>query len=166
MGDQKNLSSEEAILKLKTLAEEIKFCMFETGEHAEDIRPMSTAEVDTKGSLWFFSAADSHKNQQINYHPNVRLVYADNANSKYLVVDGDATILDDRLKIATLWNPLVKAWFPEGVDDPNIRLIRVDPSKAHYWDTKYGKMVSFLEMIASAVTGKTPNTGEQGTLTI
>ncbi len=166
MSEQKHLNKEEAINKLKALAEEIRVCMFETGEQASDIRPMSTLEVDTHGSIWFFSALNSDKNKQINYHPRVRLVYADKDASKYLVVDGDATIIEDKLKAALLWTPVAKAWFPEGVDDPNLRLICVRPSKAHYWDTKHGKMIAFLEMALSAVTGKKSEAGEEGTLII
>ncbi len=166
MSDEIKLTDEAALNKLKELAEGIRVCMFETGPHASEIRPMSTLEVDTKGNIWFFSAAESEKNKQISFHPDVRLVYSDNTNSKYLVVDGDATIIEDRLKAAMLWTPVAKAWFPEGVDDPNLRLICVHPHKAHYWDVKYGKMIAFLQMAAAAVTGKPADVGEQGTLII
>lgn len=164
MRDEINLTEQAAINKLKELAEAIRVCMFETGPYAAEIRPMSTLEVDNKGSFWFFSAAESEKNKQISFHPHVRLVYADNANSKYLVVEGDALVVDDRLKAALLWTPIAQAWFPEGVDDPNLRLICVHPHKAHYWDVKYGKMIALLEMVASAVTGKKSDAGEEGTI--
>jgi len=41
-------------------------------------------------------------------------------------------------------------------------VIKVSPEEAYYWDTKSGKMVSMLKILASAVAGKTFNEGVAG----
>jgi len=38
-------------------------------------------------------------------------------------------------------------------------VIKVTPTDAYYWDTKYGKMVSYVKMIAGMITGNMKNDG-------
>jgi general stress protein 26 len=168
MSEQINLRREEAINKLKELAEDIDICLFCTdtaGKDVESYRPMSTKEVDEQGDIWFFSGRNSDKNKAIQSGDNnVQLLYAHPGKSSFLVVTGTAEIRVDRQKIGELWNALDKTWFKEGKDDPEITLIRIRPQSAHYWDTKGNMMVNILKMAASVVTGKTLLKGEEGSL--
>lgn len=165
MGDVKNLYGEDAIKKLKEMAEDINICMFCTETNAIPFatRPMSTQEVDEEGNFWFFSGRESHKNQEIKQDDDVQLIYADNGNSEYLSVTGKADIFKDHSKVEELWNGLAKAWFEEGKDDPELSLIRVRPTESHYWDTKDGKILSMLKMAISAATGSDMDGGIEGT---
>jgi len=52
---------------------------------------------------------------------------------------GKASISRDKEKIKQLWEPVVKTWFTEGVDDPRITVIRVTPNEGYYWTTKHAK---------------------------
>jgi general stress protein 26 len=52
-----------------------------------------------------------------------------------------------------LWTSFLKIWFKDGVQDPNISLIKVSSIDAHYWDNEGGKMVNFIKKVASTVTG-------------
>ena len=168
MGIVKDLSRDEAIAKLKELAEDIRTCMFCTGVKnlPFETRPMSTAEVDEQGNFWFMSGSDSNKNYEIGADNTVQLIYAKTADLHFLSVAGEATIIRDREKTEDLWNIFAKAWFQEGKDDPNLTLIRVKPTHAYYWDTMHGKAVSLLKIAASVVTGKTMDDGVEGTLNI
>ena len=78
MGDIKNLNDHEAIARLKVLAEKIDMCMFCTQPESFPMqtRPMSTQEVDDEGNLWFLSASDSNKNEQIDEDAHVQLIYS------------------------------------------------------------------------------------------
>jgi general stress protein 26 len=71
----------------------------------------------------------------------------------------------DKKQIQDKWSPIVKAWFPDGVDDPNLSLLKVIPKECYYWDSETGKMVQFAKMIVAAVAG-TPKIAEsaEGTL--
>jgi len=60
------------------------------------------------------------------------------------------------------WSPVVKAWFPDGIGDPNLGLLKVQPTAIYYWDAETGKMVQFLKMAASVVSGKTLADGTEG----
>jgi general stress protein 26 len=59
---------------------------------------------------------------------------------------------------------VVKAWFQEGPEDPNLSLIKFTPSEGFYWDTKNGKMVAFAKILTSIISGKTMDDSVEGTL--
>lgn len=168
MDTTKNLISGEAVAKLRDLTEHCPTCMF--GTRLETIPfhvcPMHTQEVDDEGNLWFFSGLDSEHAAQIREDPRVQLIYSNPSKYEFLTVFGEATILHDAEKIDKLWKPLVKAWFPGGKEDPNLSLIRVAPSNAHYWDTKDGKLVVLAKILVGAVTGKVEDGGVQGDLRV
>ena len=75
-------------------------------------------------------------------------------------------VIFDQEKIEELWTPIAKVWFIEGKDDPNISIIKVTPTTAYYWDTDESKMINFLKMVASVVTGTNVDIGNQGALII
>lgn len=168
MGDTKNLSDTEAIEKIQDIARDADICLFATNLTRLPIsaRPMSTQKVDDDGNLWFLSSKSSEHNKDIAMDNRVQLFYSHKGSSEYLSVYGEATILVDREIAKELWNPIVKAWFPEGVDDPELTIIKVVPSDAYYWDTKNNKTVSLLKIIAGAITGKTMDDGVKGKISV
>ena len=168
MGETKNLASAEAIEKMKKLAERINICMFCTNVDSQpfETRPMGTQKVDDLGNFWFFSKADSHKNEEIKDKQHVHLIYSDPGSSEFMNVCGQASVSRDQQKIDELWNDFAKAWFKEGKDDPSLSVIKVTPTKAYYWDTKYSKAVSMLAIAAAAVTGKQMDGGVEGELIV
>jgi len=168
MSNVKNLYNEDAVKKIKDFVNDIKVCMFCTNvTHLPfRTRPMSTLEVDEEGNLWFFSAKSSDKNDEIKDNDTVQLIYAKNSDAHFLTITGQATVVHDKAKKDELWNPIVKAYFPGGKEDPNLALIKVKPVAAHYWDTVYGKMVTWLKMATSAVTGNQADVGVEGKLKI
>lgn len=168
MSNVKNLYNEDAVKKIKDFVDDIKFCMFCTSvtDMPFRTRPMSTLEVDEEGNLWFFSAKSSDKNDEIKNDDTVQLIYSKNSDVHFLTITGKATIVQDQAKKDELWNPIVKAYFPQGKDDPNLSLVKIKPEAAHYWDTINGKMITWFKMAASAVTGNQNNVGVEGKLKV
>jgi general stress protein 26 len=168
MSNVKNLYNEDAVKKIKDFVDDIKVCMFCTSvtDMPFRTRPMSTLEVDEEGNLWFFSGKSSDKNDEIKNEDTVQLIYSKNSDVHFLTITGKATIVQDQAKKDELWNPIVKAYFPEGKEDPDLALIKVKPEAAHYWDTVYGKMVTWLKMATSAVTGNPADVGVEGKIKV
>jgi len=169
MSNRKNLIDQNAIDKLKELVSEINTCLFCTDLKTDDgatARPMGAQQVCDQGNVWFFSDKNSGKNHAIERDPHVQLFFAHPSKSSYLVVNGEAEIIFDRDKTEELWSPLVKTWFKEGKDDPNISIIKVKPSTAYYWDVDGNQMINFIKMVASVVTGTTLVTGTEGSLKV
>ena len=169
MSNTKDLNNKEAIDKLKSLVEDIMICLFCTDLKTDDgstSRPMSAIKVCDQGNIWFFSEKDSDKNKAIANDKNVQLFFSHPAKGSYLVVNGEAEIILDKTKIEELWTPVAKIWFKEGKEDPNISIIKVTPTTAYYWDTNGNRMINFIKMVASVVTGTNLLNGEEGTITV
>ena len=169
MSNTENLNHKEAIDKLKSLVDSIMICLFCTNLKTDDgstCRPMSAIKVCDQGNIWFFSEKSSDKNKAITSDKSVQLFFSHPGKSSYLVVNGEAEIILDKTKIEELWTPVAKIWFKEGKDDPTISIIKVTPKVAYYWDTDGSRMINFLKIVASVVTGKNLVNGNQGTITV
>ncbi len=169
MGDNKDLDRKEAIEKLRKMADDINICMFCTASGNGlpfETRPMSTIKADENGKLWFFSSAASYKNREVNAEEHVQLIYSKPSTADFMVVYGKGYIRRDKQIIDELWNNYIKAWFPEGKDDPALTVIEVVPDEAYYWDTKHGRMISFLKILTAAATGIVMDDGIEGRLNV
>ena len=163
-----DLTGADAARKIKDLAERAESCFFCTEVGRQDSsrsRPMAVQQVDEEGRLWFLSASDSHKNEEVAVDPVVHLYFQANAHSSFLALTGTVSTSRDRTKIEELWKPIMKTWFTEGIDDPRITVLRVTPTEGYYWDTKHGRAVAGLKMIVGAAIGKTLDDSIEGTLT-
>lgn len=165
---RKDLVNEEAIAKLKELAESARNCMFTTNvsQFPHTTRPMALQAVDEEGRLWFISATDSNKNNEIKNDSRVQLYFQNNGSYEFLVVSGNATIHTDKNTIEKYWTNFANAWF-DGKDDPRVSVISVQPVDSDYWDTQDGKIISFIKMSFMAITGaKSGDGGVEGKLEI
>jgi general stress protein 26 len=167
-GHEKTLTGDEAARTIRELAKSARVCLFATPAGASElpveVRPMAVQAVDPDGSLWFLSGRSSIKNRHITRNPHVQLFFANPADSEYLSVFGTATVSDDRSLREKHWTPLAKDWFPGGIDDPELTVIKVEPDKGHYWDTEHGKAVSLIKATVGALTGKPTRVGVEGEL--
>lgn len=143
------LNSEDAVKKFKELVESVNICMFTTLDDSNNIfsRPMSTVKIDDEGNAWFFTNEYSEKIQEVSRDNSVTLIYAHPGKNVYVSVKGSCTIIVNKKQIQELWNPLLKAWFPLGIDDPRLCLIKVATEDAHYWNSHSSKMIVYFKML-------------------
>jgi general stress protein 26 len=164
---REDLAGAKAVERVRAIVKTAETCFFQTAvavEGSMGARPMNVREVDDSGALWFLSASDSHINQEIARDPAVTLTFQGSPHSDFLVLKGQAELSTDKDRIKELWEPILKTWFTEGVDDPRITIIRVDPDEGYYWDTKHGNMVAGIKMLIGAATGKTLDDSIEGKL--
>jgi general stress protein 26 len=155
--------------KLRELVAQAPTCFFCTAMKEGGpfmTRPMSVQKIGEDGSLWFLSANDSHQNRELATDPRVQLLFQGSQHSDFLTLVGRAEISADRNKIEELWEPILKTWFTEGVNDPRISVIRVVPEDGYYWDTKHNRMVAFGKMLVGAILGKTLDDSIEGKLKV
>jgi len=94
---------------------------------------LARQEVEPSAELWFISARDTAHTRAVEQEPRVSLTFS--SRTAWVAVYGRATVVDDRDKLAELWNTFAEAWLPGGPDDPNAVLLRVDVDQGEYWDT-------------------------------
>ncbi|MBC3541672.1 pyridoxamine 5'-phosphate oxidase family protein [Rufibacter sediminis] len=155
---QKQGDLQALISKIK----DIDTAMFSTAEPDGTIRsrPMRHMTVKDDGTIWFFTGYESGKSHEIKQDRHVNLSYAKPNDNLYVSVSGHAQVLRDQQKIDELWNPAMKAWFPEGKDDPNIGLIKVTIDQAEYWDSPNSAVVHLYGVVKAALTGEPAHPGE------
>ena len=56
--------------------------------------------------------------------------------------------------------PALKAWFPKGVDEPDIALLKINADQAEYWDAPSSPVAHLIGLAKAAVTGQTAHPGE------
>jgi len=149
---------EEQVEFLYKKLEKIRFGMLSTIDPKKGIirsRPMTNKQVDPAGTLWFMTSDAAATTFEVDRDHHVNISYAEPSDNLYISVSGLARIVHDKTKVHELWHTLDKAWFPNGVDDPHIVLIRVDITAAEYWDSPSSKVVELYELAKSITTGKT-----------
>jgi general stress protein 26 len=162
MAEQARTENNQALEELREKIHGIRIAMLTTLEADGSLhsRPMATQKTEIDGDLWFFTAAGSTKAQDVQRDQRVNLSYADPDSQRYVSVSGLARLVRDRAKAAELWNPVLKAWFPQGLEDPDLALLRVEIEKAEYWDAPSSKMVQLAGFLKAIVTGKRYDQGE------
>lgn len=101
-------------------------------------RPMSICgDIDRDGVLWFFTFADSHKVVEIEHCQQVNVSFAAPSQQQYVSISGTAEIVKDHHKLQEKWQPELQTWFPRGLNEPNIALLKVKINKVDYWDSRY-----------------------------
>jgi general stress protein 26 len=157
-----NNDQKENLKKLKDKIEDIDFTMMTTVDEDGSLRsrPMSTQQVSENGEIWFFTGYESGKSHEIKQDAHVNLSYSKPSDNLFVSVSGKATLSRDKAKIDELWTPELKAWFPEGKDDPNIGLIKVTIDKAEYWDSPNSAVVHLIGFVKATLSGESYDPGE------
>ncbi len=154
---------EESIKKVNDLIEDVQIAMLTTIDGGTlRSRPMQTQEAEFDGDLWFFTSTDTHKTDEIEKDNRVNVAYASPNDNTYVSVSGTAALVNDKEKIEELWNPILKAWFPKGLDDPTLILLKVSVEQAEYWDSTSSTVVQVGAFVKALVTGERADGGDHG----
>ncbi|MGA1834340.1 pyridoxamine 5'-phosphate oxidase family protein [Rhizobium wenxiniae] len=145
--------------KVWDLAETIGFCMLTTVNGSDlRARPMSAYAERNEDAFYFLTDVASHKDDEVAKQPHVCLAFADSKGQKYVSVSGTAEVQNDREKIRQLWATPAKAWW-DNPDDPSIRILKVTPAFAEYWDSP-GTVISYIKMAMAALGHGRPGMGD------
>lgn len=120
-------------------------------------RPMALQETEFDGDLWFFAERDSRKVANVTANPQVNVTVG--SATTWVSLTGTAVVVDNPAKRRELWNEAVKAWYPDGPDDPGLVLLKVVADSAEYWDTP-GRLATLISYAKARVTGERYDGGE------
>jgi general stress protein 26 len=158
---ERNMTNDNArdVDRAWELMDKIGFAMLVT--HDGDrlrARPMRAFLEREANAIYFLTDARRHKDEEIARNPGVNLSFANAGNQKYVSVTGNAAVSNDRARIKQLFSTPAKAWW-NSADDPNIRVLKITPDDAEFWDTP-GSVISYVKMATAAVTGSRPEIGD------
>lgn len=125
-------------------------------------RPMASRQADKwDGTLWFFTKKSSPKVEEVQQNlDQVNVSYSDPNKMSFVSVSGKAELVDDKTKLKELWSPYLKVFFPQGLDDPDLTLMKITANYGEYWDSPGSKMVQLYAMAKAAATKNPKALGE------
>jgi general stress protein 26 len=88
---------------------------------------------EERGPIWFFTAKDTDLARAVAASHPALIHFASKGHDLFASIEGELVVDTDRATIDRLWNPFVAAWFKGGREDPDLRLLRFDPSRAQAW---------------------------------
>lgn len=159
------LNGPDALRKVDELLKHFTVAMLVT--HAETgavhARPMAMQQDAPAfdGELWFFTDRRSRKVDEIDQRP-ASLVMQNERAQAYLHLRGALALRDDRTKAEELWNPAYRAWFPQGLDDPDLALLQFVALDGEYWESNGGVLGTVASFAAAFVSGDPSKAGEAG----
>ncbi len=114
----------------------------ESLQHELRARPMMIADHQPGGALLFVTRAGDEKLQEVLKTPHVAVTMQ--SEGRYLSISGSARLETDQVRLDELWSPSWRIWFPDGKGDPQLCLIRMEPSAAEYWDRTGANRLEFI----------------------
>ncbi len=160
-------SRDEAIKRIGELIHDIHIAMLTTvaADGSLHSRPMATQNTPFNGEVVFLTGDNSGKADEIKHDEQVSLCFSD-AKSSFVTMAGRASLSNDRALIDALWNPMYKAWFPEGQSDPSIRVLRVHVDTAEYWDAPASAVARTAQVLLRAATGGKTSVGDHAKISL
>ena len=156
----RKVMSDSNIDRVWSMLSEIPVAMVVTdtanGEHLR-ARPMAVRPVPEEGAIYFLTDVGAPKSAEIERDHEICLALADNEKHKYLSITGRAEIIDDRDRVKQIWSIYDKAFW-SNADDPRIRILRVWPENAEYWEGA-GAVATAVKLVAASVSGRRVSLG-------
>ena len=129
-------------------------------------RPLGTQGVERDGDLWFVTGFDSEKVREIEDSPQVNVAYASQDANTYVSIAGRASVTRDRATIEAHWTPAMSVFFPQGKDDPNLCMLRIEAQSAEYWDGPGSAAGKALYFVMTAVNKNPGNLSENARINL
>lgn len=129
-----------------------------------DARPMNIAKLERNCDVWFLTHVDD-KVRELQRNPQAQIVAQDKQDS-WLSISGQVEILNDRAIVDEVWKEPYRAWFPDGKDDPNLRLLAFRAERGEFWDQRGTNRIEYgIKVLKAYVTGEPPqpDPGTHGT---
>jgi len=103
--------------------------------------PMAVHAAEPDGAIWFLTGANTEKVEAVRSDHHVNLAYSDPATQRYVSVTGNCELVRDHVKAKELWRPHYNEWFPNGLNDPNLILLKIYVQDVEYWQGAESRML-------------------------
>ncbi len=129
-------------------------------------RPLDARPDREQGAILFLTDVRGLKDDEVAAHPDVCFAIAAASENIYLSITGRAAILEDAQTAARIWKSTDDVWWPRRENDPNVRVLRIDPATAELWDGPRSSLMASWEFAKARLTGRKPELGEKRKTTI
>jgi len=162
------LTGESATAKVRELLSRFRAGMFVTraSDGGIHVRPLGLQDDGSAfdGTLWFFVDDRSRKVRDLADNAQASVMCQSDESGCYLHLRGRATVVRDRAKMQALYSMRLRTWFPGGVDDPHMTLVRFDAADGEFWDSPGGVLQAVGAFTKALVTGAPGRSGRAGAI--
>jgi general stress protein 26 len=99
------------------------------GANARAVRINPGAPGSDEWTRRFICQRDSRKVSEMRQDPRVTLAFQADTGNAYVALGGQATLIDDRFEMRTMWPPGSDRLFPDGFADSTMIVVRVDVAR-------------------------------------
>ncbi len=132
----------KSLADIAKLMKDIDFAVLSTRSEGGSIasRPMSNnRDVEYFGDSYFFTTTATGMVSEIEADALVAVNYTGSKGflgkpPVFVAVEGEAELIRDRAEFEKHWQPELKRWFKNGVETPELVLIKVHAERISYWD--------------------------------
>jgi general stress protein 26 len=164
--DEKEIvTGEDALAKIRELLKQFPIAFMVTAQdNTIAARPIGVVgdHAAFDGSLWFITDRRSRKVQAIQSGATTALLFQNDRDGAYLHLTGQAVVVEDAQRLKELYTPVQRTWFPDGLDDPHMTLLRFDVSAGNYWDGHASMVRLAFAFAKSVITGRPGPSGNAG----
>jgi general stress protein 26 len=129
-------------------------------------RPLDARPDRAAGTIAFVTDVRGHKDDEIAARPDVGFVVVVPGDNIYLSITGRASVRHDPVKARQIWKKPDDLWWKGGPDDPNARVLTIEPVTAELWDGPSNSLVTAYEFAKAKITGEKPMLGENRKTTV
>lgn len=153
---------DEPIEQLFDILDDTHAIMVGLDQAGHPMQPMAPQVDEDRRGIWFYTKRDSAMGSAIKAYPSsrARICLIGPDHDYHASISGTMSAETDTSLIDKFWSSVVGAWFEHGKQDPNLLLLRFDPSAADIWASS-SSVVRFAWEIAMAnLSGDEPDLGE------
>jgi general stress protein 26 len=123
-------------------------------------RPLDARSDRDSGEIFFLTDVRGLKDDEIEASPNVCFTVTDKSSNTYLSITARASVVRDTAKAREIWKKNDDIWWKGGPEDPNVRVLKLVPTKAELWDGPASKLIAAYEFAKARLSGEKPFAGE------
>lgn len=161
------MATNKQVARLWDVIEKVGVGMLTTvSERGLRARPLEARPDREAECILFVTDVRGSKDDELTRDHHAGLVFVDAGEKVYVSLAGEAVAFRDTHLATAIWRDSDSAWWPDGPDDPNVRVLRFKPYLAEYWDGPASREVVRLEFAKARATGEKPNLGQNRKVTI
>lgn len=132
------------------------------GGAPKHLQPMTGFCDPDRSSIWFYSRRDTDLARDVGEAGHAGMFcFADKDRELWACLGGDLSLDHDPQRIEDNWSPVVAAWYPEGKDDPQLTLIRLEVVEARVWVSELGPLKFGYAIAKANATHRPPDVGSR-----
>ena len=129
------------------------------GGEPHHMQPMAAFGDKEGDAIWFFTKKQTDLVHQTGASHDAMVCIMAKDMEFQACIHGKLTEDIDRSKLERYWSPFVSAWYPEGKDDPDLTMMRLDPHDARVWVSTRGPITYPLEIAKANAAHRLPDVG-------